>query len=465
MNSSTVRITLVAVVWLITLWAAYQFGKSAPSALSGDDAAAADSMAVAAAPGWGVASPGQVSRSGNSALGERVSSGVGSVEQSADAAGGVVEHAVASGKIIDVPELIASMRAQFGSGSAFVFNASAMLKIMAPIADLSKAQIFEALDEVVSTVDGQQQKMIFHQLLLSRLAEVDGEAAMIYLSKNLSDQNNLANGLSMTVMAGWAQREPDTAWRWFMDNRDDMPSGPTGDNQLQFIFSGMAAQDVAGAFRRLEELDEFDKTRAVSGIAMGAGLNSGSRVELLERAAGLPDELRDTLYQGVFGQWAVTAPEDAIAWVRGLPEEAKKKVLQQGSYSLLYSNPELGADFMLENASKDDLPSTYANIVGNWGAQNPNAAGEWLNEQPQGPHLDEARLRFARMAVQRDPYSAMEWAKTVETEAKRIQAIREVYMQWRGKNAADADDALDSSGLRQAMVEEIRQALTNTALP
>jgi len=461
MSSLPVR-AIIVVVWLLSLFAAFQIGKrsvsSPPLADHGKGRApGADGATSADAGGDGRSA--QISKKRNGALGTRVAPGAANNESGS----APVSNEMSDSSTVDVAKLVADMRNKFSTGSAMMFNSSAMMKIMAPIAELSEEQLFQALDEVSATVSQQQQKAMFNHLLISRLAEIDGEAAMRYIAENFTEQERRSNGISMSTMASWAQREPDKAWQWFIDNRDSQPSGQAGDNQLQFLFSGMAAQDIGGAFRRLNDIDEFEQKRAISGIAMSAGWNEEVRGEMLELGADLPTELRDTLYQGVFSQWASGSPEEAIDWVRGLPEADRKKISQSGSWSLMYANPRLGAEFMLENATGEELPGVYANVVGNWASQDPNAAGEWLNEQPQGPELDDARARFSQTVAERDPFSAMEWAKTVETESSREQAVRNIYNLWYQKNPQEADQSLDASGLNREQIDKIRGTVVRAA--
>ena len=107
--------------------------------------------------------------------------------------------------------------------------------------------------------------------------------------------------------------------------------------------------------------------------------------------------------------------------------------------------------------------------MGSWSNQDPNAAGAWLGAQPQGPELDGARASFARNVASRDPESAMEWAKTVTDEQKRVQAVEQVFKTWRKKDAGAAESALNNSGLPAEKIDEVikrvEPAVKETPLP
>ena len=71
-------------------------------------------------------------------------------ESSVNAGGSNQGESADGAESIDVPRLIATIRAQFGGG-AEMMNPTAMMKAMAPMADLSEAQVREALQEVEAT--------------------------------------------------------------------------------------------------------------------------------------------------------------------------------------------------------------------------------------------------------------------------------------------------------------------------
>ena len=442
--SATIVRSAILLIWIGSLVAAFQLGKKSDIGISAQSKNSLEptlSKTITYSPdGDSSASPG--SSSGNSI---------------SPATGNEGAKKIAN-QNINVSALIASMKAEFGSSGGMIYNASAMMRIMAPIADLTEDQIYEALDEVSKTVPAQQQKMMFYQLLLGRLAEADGRKAMEYVTEKLADEKGMYASMIVAVIGTWVQRDPEGAWNWFIENRDQRPSGMMGDNQIQFIFSGLASRDIGDAFRRLEELTDFEQEFAVSGIAMSAAWNPDSRDELLTRAPELPGEQKDKIYQRLFTQWAMTTPREAIEWAGKLPDEDRKKLAKRGGYSLMYAAPELGVKFILDNASEAELPRTYSTIVSQWAIRDPNAAGDWLNELPQGPHLDDARSSFAFTIAPRDPISAMEWAKSVETKTKKFSSIRQVYTRWREKDLQAADSALNSSGLDEEEIAKIREA-------
>jgi hypothetical protein len=438
MNASKIRLILI-VVWAASLAGAYHFGKQSGGDVFGSEAGLQPSNNRAG----GVA--------GATMIGNR-SEASGTGDSAAGGEGGE------AGTEVNVRALIAQVGAQLGAGPGMMYNPTAMMKAMAPMADLSESQVREALGEVEATMTNPQQKVMFFSLLLGRLAETDGPGAMAYIEENLADQGGYATGVTMSVISAWSRREPEAAWDWFMKNRDnESASVVVGFGQVAAVFSGIASKDIDLAFSRLDQVDDVEKTQAISGIAMSGAWDPEFRDQLLAKAGSLPADTRETLYQGMVGQWAMMDPDGALAWIDTLPDKERKPLLQQAGSMLLMSNPKRGAELMLESTSEQERPTTYSRIISQWSHRDPNGAGEWLNQQPQGPELDSARAAFARSVVKRDPVSAMEWAKTVEDETQRVHAVQQVYWQWKVKGAKAADSALDQSGLTGEQIEKLRK--------
>ncbi|MCB1087220.1 MAG: hypothetical protein KDM63_09260, partial [Verrucomicrobiae bacterium] len=151
----------------------------------------------------------------------------------------------------------------------------------------------------------------------------------------------------------------------------------------------------------------------------------------------------------------------AMDWLRELPQEERSALSNSLGYALIWANPEKGAAFLLEGATEEELPNRYSQVVSAWATRNPNAAGEWLNRQPQGPALDRAKSAFSSVAARRDPESAMEWAKTITEPNLRQGGMQLVYQQWVKKDAAAANASLEQSGLPPEQIESIKKAAAN----
>jgi hypothetical protein len=341
-----------------------------------------------------------------------------------------------------------------------------MLRALAPLTELTDAEIQEALLEIEKTVKEPQQKMMFYSMLLSQWAESDGPAALAYAKDKLQGQGPMVASVTMSVIGTWARRDPEAVWRWYLDAREKGERSPMGGTEgyLSGVFNGMAAASVDTALGRLGGLADVERQQAIQGIAM-SGMDPRVRESLLTRAPSLDAETRASIYQGLVGTWMVTDADGATKWMATLPAEERKPLVATAGGTMMFMNPEKGADFQIQNASEKELPQTYTRVISQWAGRDPQAAGTWLNNQPQGPQLDDARRSFATSIAQRDPAGAFDWASAMQDDAKRMDAYQQVYRTLNAKNPATADSALNQAGLPPEVAAKVRASVAPKTEP
>ena len=357
----------------------------------------------------------------------------------------------------NVASLIARARAEMASGMNGMMNFRGMMRAIAPLAELTDAQIQEALAEVEKTTREPQQKMMFYSLLLGQWAETDGPGALAYMEKNVKGKGMFDFGIKATVLGSWARQDPDAVWRWYQAERQKGASDQGAQMTLSAVFAGMASKDLDSALARLNTLEDHERPMAVGGIA-GMGGSERTRRQLMERAESLAPELRRQIHENAVRSWAMTDPEEALKWIRTRPAEDQTTLRSTAANMIMMSDPQKGADLLMEGATENDRPRRYDMVVGNWAHRDPKAAAEWLTKQPQGPELDNARRSFASIVANRDPAAAMDWAKSVTNEDQRNAGVQQVYQAWRKRDAGAAEAALDASGIDPEKIATFREA-------
>jgi hypothetical protein len=424
------RIFPIAGAWIATVAVAYYLGVSGQSAKS-------PALVSSNRPGASSSSDGELEKA-SEVTGERAKG--------------------ESGKVGDVKLALARARAELGSGMAMFMNFGGMLRAMAPLGELTDAQVQEALDEVERSVRDPQQRMLFYSLLLGQWAETDGPAALAYAREKIKDQGPFSMGATMSVVSTWSRRDPDGAWKWYLEARDRGERGPMGGMEtfLPSIFAGLVATNVDAAFAKLSTLQEHERQSAANGLSMAA-MDPSLRRSLLDRASGLPEETRKMVYRNVLQSWSMMDGEGAMTWIETLPQAERQELVSQAGFGFMMSDPEKGAEILLRNASPESKKTTYQTIVSQWVGRAPQAAGEWLSKQPPGPELDGARSSFSMGVMNRDPAAAMDWARSIQDEGSRQAMVGTVYGQWKVRDAAAANSALDKSGLSPAIIKSIRE--------
>ena len=363
----------------------------------------------------------------------------------------------AARKVLTVKQIIAKAKNSMQGGA--MQNPRAMMKAMALIEEIAPEDIMEALAELEKGTDPQQ-KMIFQMALLGRWAEVDGAVAMKYAEEHPSGAGMMAQMGKMGVASAWAEKDPEAVWKWYQGQAEADGGAMFGGNMvLASLFASMAVKDPDLAFKRLEEIDGPGKMMALAGLMQVGLFDDDKRQMVLKKIDSIPDEAeRKQAKQMMLSQLAMASPDQAIAWMKTQPAAEQSELRVSIGTMLMMSDPKQGASILLEGATDGEKPQRYATVIGSWAHFDTNAAGTWLREQPQGPHLDNARESFVRTASQKDPESAMAWAGTITDSSTRVTSTITAYQAWKKKDAAAADRALEASGLSADHREVVRTA-------
>ncbi len=360
----------------------------------------------------------------------------------------------------NIPALIDSITKALNQGRDGMFGGLAFFRAFGPLLELSPEETKAALDEVGRTIEDPRQKRMMQSMLLGRLAETDPKTALAEVDKLVesSDDPSRSDGLYFSVVGSLAGKDPEAAWKWYTEKRD---SGSLSEDAVRLsgmIFTGLANKNMNEALSRFGALTDIDeRNSAAAGIA-SAAKDPATWQRLLDATAGWDGASGREARAAMMRQWAGSDFEATTKLLRSMPDGERQSLIDSAGWGLMRNDPRKGAEFLMENASPEKLAERYSTIMNAWGDRDPNAAGEWLNQQPPSPAQDGARANFARNVARRDPEAAFAWAQTVTDPRQRADAIRDVYRPWVRRDSGAADAALASSGLNAQQMEDIRKA-------
>lgn len=429
MQLSNKGIAAAGIVWIATVAGAYYLGHREPESIAGSRDKAGN---VIGGPGGGTAGK----------FGGKGSPG-GSDKTGAEAP-------------MTLKQILAKLKVSMRGGA--MQNPTAMMKAMALIDKIRPEDLQEALSEAEAMTD-QQQKMVLVMSLLAKWAEKDGPAAMKYAVEHSKGGGIMSQLGKMSVASAWAEHDPEAVWKWYKESGNQEGGGLMGGDNLMLtsLFTSLAGSDLDLAFKRLDEIDGPGKQMALAGMFQSTLFDDDKRAQILKKVESLPDpEERKQAKQMMMGQFAMLAPDQAMEWLKTQPPEDQKEMRETMGTMFMMSDPKKGAAMLLEGATDETKPKAYSTIISQWAAMDTNAAGTWLREQPQGAHLDEARSSFVRIASSKDPQSAMVWAGTITDPDSRVSATRTAYKAWHKKDAAAAEQALNTSGLTAEQMESVK---------
>ena len=431
MKANPLFILAGAVLWIGTLIGTYQFGHRHGTAQ------------LATTPAGATAAGGNTRAASNSRSG--TDGGGRSSQRPAD-------------KPLTVKQLFAQVKAAMRPGS--MQNPMAITRAMALLDKLRPEDIPAALLEAEAMKD-QQSKMMVYMGILGKWAEQDGPAAMKYAEDHAKDLGATGAVLKRSVVATWAEKDPDAVWAWYQGSKEKDSGGMFGVNQmvLMSIFSNLMTNDPDTAFKRLDELDKGGRTMALAGMSQTALFDDTKRQTLLDRIKAMPDaEERTQARQMLLSQWVMLAPDEVTAWVGQQPAADQKELRDRVGTMFMMNDPKKGAAFIMEGATAEEKPALYAKVVGSWAATNPDAAASWLAEQGDGPELDQARSSLGFSMSDKNPVDAMAKVRAITDADQRFTAASMVYAKCQSADPVAADKALDNAGLTPEQVSKIRTA-------
>jgi hypothetical protein len=103
-----------------------------------------------------------------------------------------------------------------------------------------------------------------------------------------------------------------------------------------------------------------------------------------------------------------------------------------------WPEPEEIARWFLSIPRAKDKRAPIEVLTDLWAKVDVNAAGAWLNKQPDGEATDAGRAVLADAAVKEDPRAALAWAQSITDESRRQKSIESVLHLWRTFDPVEA---------------------------
>ena len=168
-----------------------------------------------------------------------------------------------------------------------LFTAYDSIRLMSP------EEVQAALAELDGMETNQQIKMMLQMMLINRWSKQDGQGAVEFAMKQTQPMMKMMG--MMGGMMGWVRQDPETAYAWYDQHRDEMQGGMMGRGQMDGIFfAALAQRDMDTAFERLGKLDKPSQKQALNAMAGQLVMDPVKRDEFLAKLDGLEDQsMRD----------------------------------------------------------------------------------------------------------------------------------------------------------------------------
>lgn len=218
--------------------------------------------------------------------------------------------------------------------------------------------------------------------------------------------------------------------------RDKMRGGFDAEKMfaMHLMLTRFGSDDFGGAIKYLDGQDMWTQGMGkMTVLSAAASTDPAKAVEYLKGDGDLllnMPRIGGFAAGGVAKEWAKQDPDAALAWAKGLPDNARGGALEQVLGGIAMENPSKAAGMALDMEEGKDRTALIGNVAGKWAATNPQEALTWANGLTNADERTQAQRSALGGWADKDPASA----------AKSIAAL----------DAVDAQDAVGVVGSRWA---------------
>lgn len=290
------------------------------------------------------------------------------------------------------------------------------------------------------------------QDVLSRWATLDGAAAFAWLERHpdLLSEDSFPD----EAAAAWAASDPADFAAWLerflgtIETNCDLSELPAISCLAQYdlrafvrLAGGIGANSAVGVIIGRNDLRPAIRSSA-DAEAIGA--------EILAHPEWLAGKSRETplyLLVALRECWQELDPDAWDRWAAAHPEAAEKSAnepVRPGLKFLRSPDRAAAASELLAAVPAGELAKTTADLLRVW--DDMEAAGHWLNTQPDGPVKNAAAQAYALESAKEEPQAAFHWANAITDPADRARTQRRVFTTWHDADPAAAEAWLPQSG-------------------
>ncbi len=255
---------------------------------------------------------------------------------------------------------------------------------------------------------------------------------------------------------GYAHR--DAIWSW-------LDSQPSSDQTIRLrgsLLNAMGYKDPENALTFLDKIPDTPANASLFQMGISSLFNGGSRMDLFE---GLyekaPEKFRARMLEAGFqngGKFMASEPERWVARLNELPADRRNSASSRLAATWALTDPSAAIKWASILPKDGGRESAIQSIASTWAYADPHNAAQWVNTLPQGATRDSASQSIVAVFARTEPQAAWDWALSIKSEQLRIGSIQLAYTGMKKKDAATAEQMLDSANLPPERVKAIRDS-------
>ncbi|MDC8830007.1 hypothetical protein [Alteromonas gilva] len=280
--------------------------------------------------------------------------------------------------VLSVDDVVNKTR-QLLQGTGFASSMAKIVEAYQLVELLDVAQVTDALDMLgTGSSSGEMQ---ITQLYLSRLAELAPMQAMDYVIQQFEGGRSKIMAAS-TVLAVWAEKAPQAALDWYINQPSETLSDELGSPVLYGLFASIARQDLNQAMNNLTTSLDSDNFKEIDMAIRGtvSALDSTEDFELMLEKVQVLDN--DQALEIVMSNWIDKDPYAALAKIESLGDDARAKELEQNVFrNWMFKDPDTAVETYMQRAEPGERQGRAKLVAQTLSATNPQKAIDWLQKQ------------------------------------------------------------------------------------
>ena len=239
----------------------------------------------------------------------------------------------------------------------------------------------------------------------------------------------------------------DAIWAWL----DGQPATAFNKAIRGSLINAIAWKEPGVVLEFLDRLPDTKENASIFERGAQSMLNGGSQMASLEGwLEKSPAKLRPYLLQAAFNYGSEQFATDPQRWLQRvdeLPEDRRLNAMTSVARGWASADPEAALEWATALPKADQRQQVILSAVGSWAQADPQSAAAWADSLPAGESRDGAAQALAYALNVQQPETAWAWALNIGDKGQRMSAIQTVYRTMRNKDAAMADQWLQSASL------------------
>lgn len=200
--------------------------------------------------------------------------------------------------------------------------------------------------------------------------------------------------------------------------------------------AALAGRNLAQGLAKIAQLPDASQQEGALKL-LGKDTPLAQRIKLLEATAGRDPTQHSHLLSGIAEAMQSDTADQNIAFLEGTTlAVGDRAVLWQ---KLRSSLPNKEQDKWLAYLARSEMdPSQMeqatTSIMKRWAKSDFNAAGAWINQQPQGPQRNMSIQTFAQTIAPHEPEAAATWALQLPGSDDKTTLLRTIRTHWLSKD-------------------------------